>query len=178
MRIDLEKLLAWCAVTLMGIILVILMATMPSSGQDTSSRITAEAQAKLGTRVGLGNCRHFVNRILKETGTTIGPADTVPHEAVMPGDIFLTAGFYRVTSGDIYDNLEGIGAHTAIVLTVLGNNRYEIIEQNTEGKKVSIRIIDITVRGYTRDYGTYFLRPRTGDHNKAAKKFLKYQYQH
>ena len=152
------------------------MATMPSSGQDTSSMITTEAQSYLGTRVGLGNCRHFVNRILKNTGTTIGPADTVAHEAVQPGDIFLTAGFYRITTGDIYDDIEGIGAHTAIVLTVLGENRYEIIEQNTDGKKVSIRIIDLTITGYTRDYGTYFLRPRTGDHNKSAKKFLKYQY--
>lgn len=173
MRIDLEKLKAWIAIFLFGVLMVILSASL-SSGQDTSSMITAEAQAKLGTRVGLGNCRHFVNRILKNTGTTIAPGDTVAD--VQPGDILLTAGFYRITPGDIYDNIEGIGAHTAIVLTVMGNNRYEIIEQNYVSKKVSIRIINLSVKGYTRDYGTHFLRPRTGDHNRAAKKFLKWQY--
>lgn len=173
MRIDLEKLIAWLAIFLFGVLLVALSASL-SSGQDTSSMITAEAQAKLGTRVGLGNCRHFVNRILKNTGTTIAPADTVVD--VKPGDILLTAGFYRITPGDIYDNIEGIGAHTAIVLTVMGNNRYEIIEQNYVSKKVSIRIINLSVKGYTRDYGTHFLRPRTGKHDRAAKKFLKWQY--
>lgn len=175
MKVDLQKLIAWIAIFLFGVLLVALSASL-SSGQDTSSMITAEAQAKLGTRVGLGNCRHFVNSILKNTSTTIGPADTVPRETVRPGDILLTAGFYRVTPGDIYDEIEGIGAHTAIVLTVMGNNRYEIIEQNYVSKKVSIRIINLSVKGYTRDYGTHFLRPRTGDHNRAAKKFLKWQY--
>ena len=150
------------------------MAVMASFGQDTSSMITSEAQSYLGTRVGTGNCRHFVNRILKKTGTTIAPGDTVAD--VQPGDILLTAGFYRITPGDIYDSIEGIGAHTAIVLNVLGENRYEIIEQNTTGKKVSIRIIDLTVKGYTRDYGTHFLRPRTGEHDKKARKFIKWQY--
>ncbi len=173
MKVDLEKLIAWIAVFLFGIVLVIISASL-SNAQDTSSMITAEAQAKLGTRVGLGNCRHFVNRILKNTGTTIAPGDTVAD--VQPGDILLTAGFYRVTHGDIYDEIEGIGAHTAIVLTVLGRNRYEIIEQNYVSKKVSIRIINLSIKGYTRDYGTHFLRPRTGKHDRAAKKFLKWQY--
>ena len=175
MRIDLEKLITWIAVFLFGVLMVILTVSI-SSGQDTSTMITMEAQAKLGTRVGLGNCRHFVNRILKNTETTIRPTDTVPRETVQPGDILLTAGFYRVTPGYIYDNIEGIGAHTAIVLTVMGDSRYEIIEQNADGKAVSIRSIDLSIKGYTRDYGTHFLRPRTGKHDRAAKKFLKWQY--
>ena len=173
MKINLEKLITWIAVFLFGVVMVILSAS-GAFGQDHGSRITMEAQSKLGTRVGTGNCRHFGNRILKNTGTTIAPGDTVTD--VQPGDILLTAGFYRVTPGDIYDEIEGIGAHTAIVLEVLGRNRYEIIEQNSDGKHVSIRIIDLTVKGYTRDYGTYFLRPRTGKQDKAARKFLKWQY--
>lgn len=175
MRVDREKLLAWLTVFLIGVAMVIFSAYV-ANAQDTSSMITTEAQTKLGKRVGLGNCRHFVNRILKNTGTTVGPADTVSRGTVRPGDVFLTAGFYRVTTGDIYEDIEGMPAHTAIVLAVLGNNRYEIIEQNYVSKKVSIRIIDLTIHGYTRDYGTYFLRPRTGKHDKAAKKFLKWQY--
>ena len=157
----------------MRILLIILLFTGSLQAQNT---IITEAQNKMGTRIGTGNCRHFVNKILKNTGNTIGPGDTIPHSEVSSGDIFLTAGFYQLTIGYIYDELIGIGPHVAIVLEVLDNNRYEIIEQNADSKKVSIRIIDLSPHGDTRDYGTYFLRPVPGKHGKANRKFIKWQY--
>ena len=175
MRSDIIRNMAIVLAVMILVAALVLVSAIIAKGQ-TSGMIIKEAQSHLGTMVGIGNCRHFVNKVLKNTGTTVGPGDTVATADVRPGDIFLTAGFYRLITGYTFDILEGIGAHVAIVLNVLGDNRYEIMEQNADGKKVSIRVINLSIHGDTRDYGTHFLRPRPGKHDKAAKKFIKWPY--
>ena len=137
------------------------------------------ANSYMGKRVSAGICWQLVQRVLKESGTTVSFSDTV--KDVRPGDIYRTKGVYDSIvpvvdkNGDAYaDRYYGTGSHIAIVSQVLGDSIYEIIEQNGEGKrdKVRKRIVDIKIKDNQFTLGQYFLRPREGEYNQATKRFI------
>ena len=161
---------------------ILLLIMTPGHGQ-----VLEVANSYMGKRVSTGICWQLVQRVLKESGTTVSFSDTV--KDVRPGDIYNSNGVYDsiipVVDKDGYvyaDNCYGgTPAHIAIVSQVLGDSIYEIIEQNGEGRrdKVRKRIIDIKLEDNQTTWGQYFLRPRKGEYTKETKHFIsKYTIHH
>jgi len=156
------------------ILLLLMIISFSGYGQ-----VLEVANSYMGKRVSTGICWQLVQKVLKESGTTVSLSDTV--KDVRPGDIFRTNGVFDSIvpiadkNGDVYANrFYGLTAHIAIVSQVLGDSIYEIIEQNGEGRrdKVRKRIVDIKIKDNQFTLGQYFLRPREGECNQATKRFI------
>ena len=143
--------------------------------QSVNEDIVSNLLSKQNTKIGNGICRALVEKVLEEEGATIYAKDTV--DTPIPGDVFLTHGFYKSTDMVYYDQLEGIGAHVAFIYKVLGNDKYLIIDQNAQGKRktsqVTIREIDLSIKENTVNYGYYFIRSVSGKVDKRAKDLIK-----
>ena len=162
------------SIILLPFILLVIMR--PGYGQ-----VLEVANSYMGKRVSTGICWQLVQKVLKESGTTVSLSDTV--KDVRPGDIYKSKGVFDSIvpvvgkDGYVYADkcYSGTPAHIAIVSQVLGDSIYEIIEQNGEGKrdKVRKRIVDIKLEG-RQTLGQYFLRPREGEYTKETKWVVKW----
>ena len=129
-----------------------------------NERILDAAVCKMNIKVGNGICWQFVHKVLQESSATI--STPLENGVVQPGDIFYTLGFYQFSGTDDNTMVEGLDAHIAIVYKVLGNNRYMIINQNSQRKrrysKVVITTIDLNQDFNTVSRGFWFFRPEEG----------------
>ena len=148
-------------------IIILLLVTNFCYGQD----ILTVANSYVGKRVKTGICWQFVHKVLVETGNAVSLSDSV--EIPLPGDIYHTGGIYdsvvalRDDYGYVYEyQVYGgkIGPHVAIISKVLGDNKFEMLDQNSKGWRnpVTKRIIDISVGPGQTSLGCYFLRPKKG----------------
>ena len=146
-----------------------------SYSQSLNDSIVANLLSKQNAKIGNGICRTLIIRVLEEEGATIYAKDTVSHP--VPGDIFITHGFYEETDMVTYGILTGMDRHIAFVYKVLGNDKFLIIDQNAQGKrkasKVTIREIDLSIKNNTVNYGYYFIRPVRGLIDKGTKDLIK-----
>lgn len=155
-------------------LILLLLPTLIYS-QAPNEDIVTNLLAKQDTKIGNGICRALVETVLEEEEATIYAKDTV--DQPIPGDVFLTHGFYKLIDMETYGLLDGIGPHVAFVYKVLGNGKYLIIDQNAQDKrrlsKVTIRKIDLSIKDNTVNYGYYFIRPVNGIVDKRTKDLIK-----
>ena len=155
-------------------IIFILLITTTSVAQepviDAGAEVLEIANSYIGKRIKTGICWQFVHKVLVETGNTVSLSDSV--EIPLPGDIYVTNGIYDsvvplLDEGYVYEyQVYGgkIGPHVAIISKVLGDHKFEILDQNSKGRRnpVTKRIIDISVGPGQTSLGCYFLRPKKG----------------
>jgi len=158
-----------------GNLIIFLLLPTLISAQSLNEQIVTNLLGKQNSKMGNGSCRVLVSRVLEEEEATIYAKDTV--RIPIPGDVFLTKGFYESTDMVYYLQLEGIGPHVAFIYKVLENDKYLIIDQNAQGKRklsiVSIREIDLSIKENTVNYGYYFIRPVNGIVDKRTKDLIK-----
>jgi len=141
---------------------------------STQAQVLEQAKSMKGEQVGSSMCYDLVEAALAGSGHTIDTSGMVSD--VMPGDIFITYGFYRYYQGSSkYRLIEAIGSHVAIVKKSLGNDCYLIIEQNTDGKGsvVSESIINLGMHGHVYSRGYAFIRPVVGEFTASASRLVR-----
>jgi len=128
------------------------------------------AEGYMGQNVSRGHCRHFVVQVIKDAGMTLNKEDTVA--VPLPGDVFVTAGIFIVTSTIMADyHWPQMPPHTAIVTKALEDDQYEVIHQNM-GEGVTRDTLDLSLRPDRITLGIYFVRPTKGEFTREAKKII------
>ena len=156
-------------------IIVLLLLTNFCYGQD----ILTVANSYLGKRAGNGICWQYIKHVLKDSKHTIGEVVENPR----PGDICMNLGkkdsLIPILDkyGDCYAyRLYGGREHIMIITKVLGNNTYEVLEQNANGKRdpVSRGKLDLNAKPHQDDWGATFYRPTKGKLTKEDIKTIRY----
>ena len=153
-----------------ALILTILMLTSPAvQSQD----VVPVSVAMKGEKISNGICWRFVSEALKRSNTTIDSINKF--DEGQPGDVFVIHGFYSVEVTYVAYVLSGMGAHVAIVLENLGDNKYRILHQNAEGNRggVTEGFIDLTIKHNTFCRGYVFFRPYEGELTRQAQKLFR-----
>ena len=148
------------------ITLTLLLVAQLTLGQS----VMEVAEGYIGQSVDKGHCRHFVVQVIKEAGMTLNKEDTVA--VPLPGDVFVTAGIFKVTSTTMADyHWPQMPPHTAIVTKVLDDDQYEVIHQNL-GEGVTRDTLDLSLTLDRITIGIYFVRPTKGEFTHEAKRII------